>query len=68
MSSLNDPHVIETYRMKADSIVTDLDHLLHSLRCIDNAVGLDWKHRSRLQLLSNALTDLAADHTRGAAE
>lgn len=67
MSSRNDPQVIETYRMKADSIVAEVDALLHQLRCIDNSVGLDWRHRMRLQILSNALTDLASDQ-RSAAE
>lgn len=66
MSSHNDPHVIETYRMNADFLITDLETILRKLSNIDNAVGLDWKNRLRLQAASNHLTDLAGE--RSAAE
>lgn len=61
MSSHDDPQVIETWRMNADFLISDLEAILTKLRNIDNAIGLDTRHHMRLELASNALTDLAGD-------
>lgn len=68
MSSHDDPQVIETWRMNADFLITDLETILRKLSNIDNAVGLDPKNRMRLQSCSNHLTDLASEPQRSAAE